>query len=107
MKVKMPDSRNKVQLHSNGSIILSQNGTELPDCDVICRFFLGGGVVTLPEIDGEVSWRSVLSCFVMHCWLPHPVNTRAEEANEAVSPSTVFYIVSDYDLTPSSHRNIV
>lgn len=47
MKVKMPDSRNKVQLHS---IILSQNGTELPDCNVII-FFWGGGFVTLPEID--------------------------------------------------------
>lgn len=101
----MPDSRYKVQLHSNGSIILSQNGTELPDCDVICRF-IGVFLVTLPEIDGEVSVRSVPSRFVIHCWLPHPVNTRAEETNEAISPSTVFYIVSDYYLTPSSHRNI-
>lgn len=101
----MPDSRNKVQLHSNGSIILSQNGTELPDCDVICRFW-GVFFVTLPEIDGEVSRRSVPTRFVIHCWLPQPVNTRAE-TNEAIFPSTVFYIVSDYYLTPSSHRNIV
>lgn len=102
--MKSPDSRYKVQLHSNGSVILSQNGTELPNCDVICRFWVF--LVTLPEIDGEVSVCSVPSRFVIHCWLPHPVNTRAEETNEAVSPSTVFYIVSDYYLTPSSHRNI-